>query len=249
MYNENKDFGNVLKCLTSPNGILCEDEDIEYYKSLLPFFARIKPTKKRPDAFAEDGETVLLLEHFQFDNSNINRNGSIQKQKAAETKRELDRRLAVSKKNYVVTNETVERTGKNYVKNFQKQFNEHKKNIEDYKTEIQQETKQQYNRYIIGFVIEDASPFGSVYLNNYNPETIDLLYTKEFLDLFEKTLQLDFVVFALTGRNGYNKLSFISHNSINSHREQQIEVAPIDTFLFCNSICASTIIKSTSTRK
>ena len=45
----------------------------KFLKSLVSLFSAIKPTNKRPDAIAENGTTLLLLEHFQFDNSRLNK--------------------------------------------------------------------------------------------------------------------------------------------------------------------------------
>ena len=91
----------------------------------------------------------------------------------------------------------------------------------------------------MGFVIEDASPLGSSYIDTNGYQGIDLLETKEFLDLFEVTPKLDFVVFAMTGNNGNPILSFISRNTIDNHRKIQIEVSKIQRFCFENSMCAS----------
>ena len=95
MNNINKDYNNIIRCLSiDDRGIKCDKDDEQYLKSLLPFISAMKPTSRRPDAFAQIDTTVLLLEHFQFDNSKVNRNGSIQNQVAAETGRKLDRILA-----------------------------------------------------------------------------------------------------------------------------------------------------------
>lgn len=190
---------------------------------------------KRPDAIAENGTTLLLLEHFQFDNSRLNKKGSLQNQTAAKTDRELNNLL--TDKEFAIVNESVEKCGLYYIENFRKQFDSHVKNIDSYKLEIQEESKKKYDKCLMGFIIEDSSPLGSVYFDG-GLKCVDLVYSKEFLDVFEQTPQLDFVIFAMTGNEDNRILSFISQNTISLHRERQITVSSISKFLFENSICA-----------
>ena len=99
-----------------------------------------------------------------------------------------------------------------------------------------------YQNTIVGFVIEDSTPLGSLYFDG-KIKCVDLTFAKEFLDLFEKSPNLDFVIFAMTG-NDYNKLlSFISRSTIEEHRKKQIEVSNIKKILFENSFCASGIVE------
>lgn len=233
----NRDYESVCKCLSNNvDGVEFLSGDEKYLTFLRPFFLNIKPTNKRPDAFAEKEETVLLLEHFQFDNSRLNKKGSLQNQATASTKRELSRILDSDKKMAVV-NESVEKCGLYYIENFQKQFNAHAKNIDNYKLEIKKETNKNYEKCIMGFVIEDSSPLGSFYFED-SLKCVDLLYSKEFLDAFEQTSQLDFVIFAMTGNIENRILSFISRNTIPLHRDKQIEVSKISSFLFKKRTCA-----------
>lgn len=236
MQKYNRDFDSILKCLSNnSNGITCMREDEKFLKSLVSLFSAIKPTNKRPDAIAENGTTLLLLEHFQFDNSRLNKKGSLQNQTAAKTDRELNNLL--TDKEFAIVNESVEKCGLYYIENFQKQFDSHVKNIDSYKLEIQEESKKKYDKYLMGFIIEDSSPLGSVYFDG-GLKCVDLVYSKEFLDVFEQTPQLDFVVFAMTGNEDNRILSFISKNTISLHRKRQITVSSISKFLFENSICA-----------
>lgn len=236
MQENNRDFDSVLKCLSNNRGgIECLREDEKFLKSLVSLFSAIKPTKKRPDAIAENETTLLLLEHFQFDNSRLNKKGSLQNQTAAKTKRELNNLL--TDKEFATVNESVKKCGLYYIENFRKQFDSHVKSIDSYKHEIQEESKKKYDKYLMGFIIEDSSPLGSVYFDG-GLKCVDLVYSKEFLDVFEQTPQLDFVVFAMTGNEDNRILSFISQNTISLHRERQITVSSISKFLFENSICA-----------
>ncbi len=237
-----KDFKDILKCLSiDKEGISHKQEDTEYLQYLCSFFPKMQPTQKRPDAFAEMEETAFLLEHFQFDNSNNNSKGSIQRQICADSERNLNNILN-NGKIFVSIPETVTKSGQFYVKSFQKQFCTHANKIGIYKKEIQEKARKKYNKFLMGFVIEDASLYGSIYLDNGDFRCVDLLETKEFLDLFEKTKDLDFVIFAMTGSSENKLLSFISRNTIEQHRKNQIEASKIQRFCFENSFCVGTDI-------
>ncbi len=232
---ECRDYYSVYKCLfKTSNAIECLREDEDFLTSLVPLFSEIKPTNKRPDAIAENESTLLLLEHFQFDNSRLNKKGSLQNQTTAKTDRELNNLL--NGKEFAIVNESVEKCGLYYIGNFRKQFDSHVKNINSYKLEKQKESKKRYNKCLMGFIIEDSSPLGSIYFDG-GLKCVDLVYSKEFLDVFEQTPQLDFVVFAMTGNEDNRILSFISQNTISLHREKQITVSNIPKFLFENSFC------------
>ena len=233
----NRDFNNILRCLHNNNcGIECLREDVHFLTSLIAMFSSLKPSNRRPDAYAEKGDALLLLEHFQFDNSKPNRNGSVQHQTSANTDRELGALL--NSQDFAVINETVKKSGAYYVENFKVQFDSHAKKINYYKREIQDVTKRIYDKYLMGFVIEDASPLGSTYFDKHL-KCVNLLWSKEFLDRFERTNELDFVIFAMTGDEANRILSFISRNTIPLHRKSQIVVSKIPRFLYENSYCAS----------
>ena len=241
MKNNDRDFDSILKCLYNNNeGIECLEEDKPLLNSLILFFSKLQSSNNRPDAFAENETTLFLLEHFQFDNSKLNKKGSIQNQTSALSNKKICDILKTQ--NYAMVNENVKKSGFYYIRNFQKQFNSHAEKIDSYKLEIQKIKQKQYDKYIMGFVIEDSSPLGSIYFSDKTVKSLNLLYAKEFLDLFEKTTNLDFVIFAMTGNVSNKILSFISRNTIPIFRKYQIVVANIQKFLFEDMICASSKI-------
>ena len=236
-----KDFECVLKCLNNNSaGILVDEKDLTFLNSIKKYFQNLKETKKRPDAYAIEGTSILLLEHFQFDNSKISAKGSDQNRISANTQRSFEKMFNEGC-GFAVLDEYIEKSGINYVKNFQMQFNKHAQKIEDYKTDIEKELGKTFQEFLIGFVIEDSSPLGTLY-HDGKLRVVDLTFCKEFLDLFEKTPSLDFVIFAMTGNNENKILSFLSHNQIKERRKNQIIVSNIDKFLFEESYCASGII-------
>lgn len=237
-----EDFDNVIRCLNNnPLGISYIIQDHDFLTMLHTlYFPYLKPCQKRPDAYATSDDTLLLLEHFEFDSSKPTNKGSVQHQISAQTDRKIEEIL--SKDNYAVVAETVTKSGKNYVDNFIKQFNNHYSRISGYISDMQTELSAHYSNTVVGFVIEDSTPLGSLYFDG-EMKCVDLTFSKEFLDLFEKSQDLDFVIFAMT-RNDNNKLlSFISKSTIEEHRKKQIEVSNIDEIQFKNSFCASGFVE------
>ena len=238
-FETTRDFESIIRCLTiNPEGIGFLSKDKAYIELVNSFFPYLQPAKKRPDAYSIQGDSVLILEHFEFDNSKTTRKGSEQNRIEAKTQRVLD-----SKSDFLspaMIQERVEKTGAYYIQNLERVFSSHASSIEDYKKEINFETGRSFNNYIVGFVIEDASSFGSEYYDwGENVRTqASILYAKEFLDLFDRTPQLDFVIFSFT-KSSYqnNDIFFISHNTIKDYRKKEIEVSKIPHFLFEDSLC------------
>ena len=232
-----RDFYSILRCLHTNNSKLAHvPNDKSFILEVKPFFSVLQASKKRPDAFSIIESTILLLDHFQFDNTKATRKGSKQKQVSAGTDRKFEEMFS-NGIDFSVVDESAEKSGQLYVENFKQQFLAHAIKINGYKTDIQIELGRKYESFLVGFIIEDASPLGSIYRDKGGTFSLDLVYTKEFLDLFEQTPQLDFVIFAMTGGDS-SILSFISRNTIPDHRENQIEASNIPHFLFENSYCA-----------
>ena len=239
---QREDFDNVIRCLNNnPLGIsyIIQDHDFLTMLNTL-YFPYLKPCQKRPDAYATSDDTLLLLEHFEFDSSKPTSKGSVQHQISAQTDRTIAEIL--SKDNYAVVAEMVTKSGKYYVNNFIKQFNNHYSRIAGYISDMQTELSTSCSNTIVGFVIEDSTPLGSVYFDG-EMKCVDLTFSKEFLGLFEKAQDLDFVIFAMTGDDNNKVLSFISRSTIEEHQKIQIEVSNIDKFFFKNSFCASEFVK------
>ena len=127
-----EDFDNVIRCLNNnPLGIsyIIQDHDFLTMLNTL-YFPYLKPCQKRPDAYATSDDTLLLLEHFEFDSSKPTNKGSVQHQISAQTDRTIAEIL--SKDNFAVVAEMVTKSGKCYVDNFIKQFNNHYSRIAGY---------------------------------------------------------------------------------------------------------------------
>ena len=71
------DFERTISCMTiCPQGVNCLEEDIPSIHKYKQFFSQLKETLRRPDAYAVIESDMLLLEHFQFDNTRTTKKGS-----------------------------------------------------------------------------------------------------------------------------------------------------------------------------
>lgn len=225
-----------------PKGAYCFNEDLPAIQKFNPFFTKLRETLNRPDAYAVIEDDLLLLEHFQFNNTKATKKGSEQHKLAAKSEQEFKKKL-VKDGDFAVLNECVERNGKSYIENFRTQFNSHYKKIDDYKAEMQKQLKKDFKNIYMGFLIEDSSSLGSIYLNKDKMYCLDLLRTKEFLDIFERASKLDFAIFSMTGNADNLYLSFISRGSIDERRKNEIIAEEISAFLFEHSFVASGLIE------
>lgn len=231
--DNNNDYYNLCRCVfdNDPQGIHYITKDIVFLNEIKRFFPGLVPGTPRPDAVSVIDDSALLMEHFQFDNSKKTKNGSKQNCAAAISGKRLEEKL--SRQSFAMVEERVEKCGLFYAENFRKNFHKHAKNVDAYRIAAEQTYGHQFKKCYQGFVIEDASPLGSVFYDNNKPKVVNLLETKEFLDCFEMTPNLDFVIFAYTGGDVANHFtSFISRETIDDYRANQFTVSNIKKFFF-----------------
>lgn len=241
--NSMTDYKRTMDCMNiGPKDPFYFNEDLPVLQKFKPFFTKLRETLNRPDAYAVIEDDLLLLEHFQFDNTKVAKKGSAQYKVAAKTEQKF-KKILVKDGDFAVLDEYVERNGKSYVENFLTQFNSHYKKIDDYKAEMQKQLKKDFKNIYMGFLIEDASKLGSKYLNKHREHCLDLLQTKEFLDVFEKATKLDFAIFAMTGDLCNRYKTFISRRTIAERRKHEIIANDISAFLFEHDVAASGLIE------
>lgn len=233
------DYERLCACMSCcAEGIKCFCDDKEILNKYIKFFPYLDKPKRRPDAFSILDDELLILEHFQFDNTLITKKGSSQHRISAKTNRELERKTQESN-NYIMVNEIVKKSGKYYIENFITKFISHYQKIDNYKQELIAELKREFKKIYVGFVVEDSSPLGSIYLDKYTPCILDLTNTIEFLNIFEQSSKLDFIFFSMTGNDKNLYQSFISRKTLHQHKLLAIPAENIKSFLFEDSIVSS----------
>lgn len=221
------DNENLKKCLRYIRQIgTCEEKDKDQFEYVKTFFYSIKSPKERPDGYSVWVDELLILEHFEFDNTKTTRNGSKQQIQYADTEREMSAYLKKSGGVYTA-HEYLDKKGKYYVENFTRQFHSHYGKIKVYKENVLKELGIKYHKIYVAFVINDNSCLGSYYKKDDQNIYIDLLYTKEFLDVFEQCPKVDFIFFTMLDNEEHKVASFMSRMTIDEHRKNQIGLSDI----------------------
>ena len=104
--------------------------DIAEYNRLKPLLLTLQKSNRRPDAYAISDNQVLLIEHFQFDNTKVTAKGSKQQIVSQDTNRRIKERPLK------VVREFVDKAGVLYCNNFESAFKKHAKKIDEYKIEL-----------------------------------------------------------------------------------------------------------------
>lgn len=203
------------------------EEDRAFFQRIKPLFLKLQSPPQRPDAYAFENGILLVLEHFEIDSTEVKEHrGSEEKLKNAETEKEIERQIQ-SFGIGMVTEEVI-RSGECYVNNIKNSFKRHANKIDEYVKNVIGLIKEDIKEIIVGFVIEDSTKLGfwGSFEKDGNSQ-IDIMQSKEFLDLFEETPSLDFVLFTTTTyeNNGYQK--FLSKKTISEARKEEKLVSKI----------------------
>ena len=168
---------------------------------------------------------MFILEHFEFDSSNISSNGSQQKREEADDDR-LFQKVEGSEEGTTFHNSlTTDYTIDNYRKNATSAFTKHYRKIDAYKNHlISDGIISSEMESITCFFIEDTTLLGNIYdTESWDVPTHPLFLPccDFFLDLFEKSPKLDC---AFCGSWAYKShyLWFIDRTMISSYRNKQI---------------------------
>lgn len=180
-----------------------------------------------PDLYNYDGEKVYIFEHFEFDGTVKNRKGSSGRKELSRIESDFS---SFSEKNKLYTDKiNATNTSKSYIQSLFKTFNSHYLKINSYKERIKEELGLKKDlEFIITFLIEDNSIFGSHRLvANRKKDYVMPCYCEEFLNLFEKSIKLDYVI--CTNFFQRNKIRFIlSRNNIKFYKENSYSIESIE---------------------
>lgn len=205
-------------------------DDFDYYNKVSAIWQNLQSPPKRPDGYAFSDGTLLLLEHFEIDATQTKRKGGSEAQRNNDiTEKRIESQLKFSNKAMAWEEEL--RSGEFYVENAISTFKKHKNKIEGYLTTLKSLVDNEINEVISGFVIEDASKLGfyDTYKQGDEPINIPLniIKSKEFLNLFEETEELDFVLFTTTTYENKGYQVFLSRNGINEAKREAIEMRKV----------------------
>lgn len=169
-----------------------------------------------PDGYFYDKESKVLYiyEHFEFDCSPETRKGSKLRQNSARVEREEKRKIvkcedsieiisSIAQCNPVNNTFYVGSDGDkfrdNYISNFTNHFNEHHKEINAYKKDCIEKIGVIPEKYVVTFVIEDITLFGTRYSNGKGGmgDPVHPFLTKQVLETL-KSSDIDFIIYNST---------------------------------------------------
>lgn len=170
----------------------------------------------RPDGYYFDQatSTLYIFEHFAFDCSPTNRNGSSLRRNTRQVNQEIEREIKSSVTDYDSTKVidqgySVKNGNKityimgadgdkyrdNYIASFKKFYEDHNGKVNEYIENCKNEMGITPDKVIISFLVEDVTVFGTRYKRNGNiGDPVILLSTKQFLEIF-KNSKVDYVFF------------------------------------------------------
>lgn len=183
--------------------------------------------RNAPDFVALGEKKAIILEHFEFDCYPVNKKGSQNQQEQARIDRK--RKSLPIPKEGLVYQDTIQGQSsyEDYVKNLTRNFKSHYKKIETYKQNILNDGLINSETEIkVAFLIEDVSPLPCSYIDRSNGRAqmalIDLAHSPEFLELFEQSPNVDFIIScSTTGKE--NWVWFIDRTRLPAYQENSID--------------------------
>lgn len=174
-----------------------------------------------PDIVVLNNNKVIGIEHFSFDSSATRKNSSLSKKELAKSIRQFNKMRNTTLSGhpkYFQDNIRVKSDYQNYLKNFERVFNKHYKNIINYKSRLEKEYPNIENE--ISFFIEDTTILGSKVETAEGTAIIDLLILEEFKNILKKHENIsEKVPYIFFASKFLGKIHFVSTKAIiNNHK-------------------------------
>lgn len=217
------------------------DDEIKY---ILILIQHIYPNE-RPDGYCLDVNNVLILEHFEFDASSSNRKGSIARKEISNTDKKCDE---FHKSNLINFDSSIfrgeiksNRSIEYYIKNVCDNFDKHYEKINNYKNNLSEKNIITSDKDVkMAFVIENTTLLHTITTEGKN---IELCFISEFLDVFEKAGNVDYV-FSISSCGNNKWCWFLSRDSLIKYREKQIKMRDIQLINSSPQIIDSSLVVS-----
>ena len=190
---------------------------------------------ERPDAYAKVGNSVCILEHFEFDSTKSTSKGS--KSKIALNQIETAFKNVKPTEDGTVFHDhsfNTPHASKNYIANALRNLENHYCKIDSYIENLNKEGITHSSCDIeVGFFIEDTTFLGNVFHDSKRQLTVPIVlaHCKQFLDIFETYSKLDFCLCASNYGSNYF-LWFINRESIQEYRKIEIDIENVEIIDF-----------------
>lgn len=193
---------------------------------MLPFMVQ----SDYPDGYAICDNDVLMLEHFEFDSSDCNKNGSQLRRAEAADDRAFEKLEVINGEAKYVGSIEANLSTDNYRDNLIRAFAAHYNKIDSYKQSLVEKGVDLSGKKVTTcFFIEDTTLLGSIFESkskDYSWEPLILPRCDFFLDLFEKSPKLD-CAFCGSWYPSESCLWFIDRSMIDDYREHQLITSEI----------------------
>lgn len=165
------------------------------YEPLLANLGRVTP-HERPDGYLAAGDTVYIVEHFEFDSSDASRKGSVSRKELTRTKRGFEAYPVGSPAPFQDELDIAPSIGC-YLENASANLRNHYGKLDDYKKRLREHGVINDDTTVrCGFFIEDVTVLGNYYVDDRGQQPLRLTDCQQFLDLFEECAGLDFCLCA-----------------------------------------------------
>lgn len=164
------------------------------------FIKNVENIKKfeRPDFYLKVGNTIYMLEHFEFDNSPVSKKGNYNKRERAIIYKEAERKINKGEEEVHFRKSLKSTSYKAYCKNAITNYNNHYNKISSYKEQLYKEgIADEKTIFKIGFFMEDTSSLPLIYVDECDGNFFVSIFTcKEFIEYFKKKTNVDFCFWA-----------------------------------------------------
>lgn len=196
----------------------------------------IHVNRDAPDMYIQKGDTVVIVEHFEFDSYKATKKGSEHRQELARIRRKEDSLLPTEAG--VRLHEEIQGVSsyENYLSNVTRSFNEHYAHIDLYIENLKKEGVITDSSTVkVLFFAEDVSPLGTVVIQQDDDASGIMMVTlsdcKEFLDLLSKSCRVDYVL-ACSSYNNEWLVWFIDQSELETYYDHVIEYSTLQFLHF-----------------
>ena len=210
-----------------------DSADVERIVEIFPnkFYDDIRPDniKDAPDLYIREGNTVYIIEHFEFDcYKRNNRKGSSYQRENARIEAKID--SVKPTESGVQTHDIIdaESSYEFYVENVSFLFDKHYHHISMYIDNLKKLGIIEKGDVVkIMFLIEDVSPLGTMAYKRgegYSGQryAVDLAHSKEFLELLQSRKDVDYII-AFSSDGQENNIWFINNSEIEKYIDESLD--------------------------
>ena len=184
--------------------------DEDECRNVLQYIFKSTPFE-HPDAFFVDGDTLYIIEHFEYDSSEFKKHmGSIMRVQDNEFNKKMELTIGFFSAQYN-TNSSI----KNYCLNFLRSFNKHVNQNDKYLNDVSKKLNKSFKNIKYIYVAEDNSILGTSTFFAHKLELVFPIYIPEILEIINKS-NADYMLFS--NIYGNDKFLYMYKNNYNDDK-------------------------------